>query len=156
MRRANLSSFFSTASVRRLEPLVRKTVDKLTDALQTHKHSEEPVVVSSAYSGFAIDVITDYAFARSYNLLDDQTFRRSMHSAFSKARSGMHWIRHFPWLFNVLKKLPRYGPLCRLLFQELTSDRPLAVRINQGIVALRELQLVRNRFPNDEVDLRYY
>lgn len=110
MRRANLSSFFSTASVRRLEPLVRQTVDKLTDALQTHKHSEEPVVVSSAYSGFAIDVITDYAFARSYNLLDDQTFQKSMHSAFSKARSGMHWIRHFPWLFDVLKKLPRSGP----------------------------------------------
>ncbi|KAL9614498.1 MAG: hypothetical protein Q9167_001026 [Letrouitia subvulpina] len=108
-------SFFSTASVRRLEPLVRHTVDKLTDALQTHKNSGEPVVVSSAYSGFAIDVITDYAFAQSYNLLDDQTFQKSMHSAFSKARS------------------------------ELTSARPLAVRINQGIVALRELQLELRR-----------
>ena len=107
MRRAKLSSFFSKASVRRLEPLVVKTVNKLTDVLQTHKKSGEPVVVSSAYSGFAIDVITDYCFAKSSNLLDDQTLEKSMHSSFSKARSGMHWIRHFPRLFNVLKRLPR-------------------------------------------------
>ena len=107
MRRAQLSSFFSKASVRRLEPVVVKTVNKLTDALQTHKGSLEPVVVSSAYSGFAIDVITDYCFAKSSNLLDDQTFQKSMHSAFSKARSGMHWIRHFPHLFDVLKWVPR-------------------------------------------------
>ena len=107
MRRAQLSSFFSKASVRRLEPLVGKTVDKLTDALQTHKTSGKPVLMSSAYSGFAIDVITDYCFAESYNLLDDQTFEKSMHNAFSKARSGMHWIRHFPRLFVVLKWLPR-------------------------------------------------
>ena len=107
MRRAHMSNFFSKASVQRLEPLVRKTVDKLTDALQSHKGSVEPVVVSSAYSGFAVDVITDYAFAQSYNLLDDQTFQKSMHSAFSTARAGMHWIRHFPWLFDVMKRLPR-------------------------------------------------
>lgn len=107
MRRAQMSSFFSKASVRRLEPLVGKTVDKLTDALQTHRNSGEPVLMSSAYSGFAIDVITDYCFAKSYNLLDDQTFQKSMHHAFSRARSGMHWIRHFPRLFDVLKWLPR-------------------------------------------------
>ena len=107
MRRAQLSSFFSKASVRRLEPLVVETVDKLTDALQTHKNSGEPVLMSSAFSGFAIDVITDYCFAKSYNLLDDQTFEKSMHNAFSRARSGMHWIRHFPRLFDVLKWLPR-------------------------------------------------
>ena len=107
MRRMHLSSYFSKASVRRLEPVIRDTVDKLTDALQTHKNSGEPVLVSSAYSGFAIDVITDYCFANSYNLLDDQTFHKSMHHAFSKARSGMHWIRHFPWLFEVMKLMPR-------------------------------------------------
>ena len=107
MRRAQLSSFFSKASVRRLEPVIVKTVNKLTEALQTHKNSEKPVALSSAYSGFAIDVITEYCFAKSSNLLDDQTFRKSMHSAFSKARSGMHWIRHFPRLFSVLKWLPR-------------------------------------------------
>lgn len=128
MRRAQMSSFFSKASVRRLEPLVGKTVDKLTDALQTHRNSGEPVLMSSAYSGFAIDVITDYCFAKSYNLLDDQTFQKSMHHAFSRARSGMHWIRHFPRLFDVLKWLPR----------------PVALRINQGIIALQDLQVVRS------------
>ena len=143
MRRAHMSNFFSKASVRKLEPLVRNTVDKLTDALQTHKNSGEPVVVSSAYSGFAIDVITDYCFSNSYNLLDDQTFHKSMHHAFSKARSGMHWIRHFPWLFEVLKRLPRYGPLNNNFLRILISGRPLSVRINQGIVALRDLQVVR-------------
>lgn len=87
--------------------MVRATIDRLCVALETHRDSGKPVVISSAYSGFAIDIITGYCFARSYNLLDDQTFERSYHHAFSKARSGMHWIRHFPWMFNMMKYLPQ-------------------------------------------------
>ena len=143
MRRAHMSNFFSKASVRRLEPLVRKTVDKLTDALQTHKGSKEPVVVSSAYSGFAVDVITEYAFAQSYNLLDDPTFQKSMHSAFSSARAGMHWIRHFPWLFDIMKRLPRCVPLEKRMLTILMRSRPISMQLNKGIVALRDLQVVR-------------
>lgn len=102
-----MSLFFSKASVRRLEPLVRKAVDKLTDALQTHKNSGQPVVLNSAYSAYAIDIISEYCFANCFKLLDDTTFRTSMNEAFSRSRSGLHWTAHFPWLFQILKRLPR-------------------------------------------------
>ncbi len=103
-----MSMFFSKASVRRLEPLVRKGIDKLTEALQTHKDSPQPVVLNSAYSAFAIDIISEYCFANCFNYLDDKTFETSMNEAFSKSRSGLHYTAHFPWLFQILRRLPRY------------------------------------------------
>ena len=103
-----MAKFFSQASTRRLEPVIHKTIDILTDALKTHAGSGKPVTVSSAYSGFAIDVISDYCFAKSFNVLEDTNFEHSMHAAFSKARAGMHFLRHFPWLMKIFKKLPRY------------------------------------------------
>ena len=107
MRRAPMSMFFSKASVRRLEPLVCNAVDKLTNAMQTHKNSGQPVVLNSAYSAYSIDIISEYCFANSFNMLDDHSFRTSMNEAFSKSRSGLHWTAHFPWLFQILRRLPR-------------------------------------------------
>ena len=107
IRRAPMSVFFSKASVRRLEPMVRNAVDKLTNALQTHKNSGQPIVLNSAYSAYSIDIISDYCFAKSWRLLNDQTFQTSMNEAFSKSRSGLHWTAHFPWLFQILRRLPR-------------------------------------------------
>ena len=72
MRRAKLSSFFSKASVRRLEPLVAKTVNKLTDALQTHQKSGEPVVVSRWVNGamsFCVVLLSLCALALTLDLL---------------------------------------------------------------------------------------
>ena len=106
-RRAYLTRLFSKGAVRKLETLIRDSVDKLTDALQTHKESGVPLKISNAYFAFTIDVITDYCFAKSSHQLDDHSFQKSADHAFSKAKSGTYWIRHFPWLFHVLKILPR-------------------------------------------------
>ena len=145
MRRAPMSVFFSKASVRRLEPVVRKAVDKLTDALQTHKNSGQPVVLNSAYSAYAIDIISEYCFANCFKLLDDTTFRTSMNEAFSRSRSGLHWTAHFPWLFQILRRLPRWvSPQSRII-EELIESRSLAIRINPGAVKLRDLQKVRTQ-----------
>ena len=131
-----MSMFFSEASVRRVEPLVRDTVNKLTNALSTHKGTGKPVTVTSAYSGFATDIISEYAFARNFNLLDDHTFSNTMSEAFSKGRAGLHWAAHFPILFQILIRLPKYVLLALCDCWVSDDTRFLSSKINPALVPL--------------------
>lgn len=66
LRRAAVNPFFSTASVRRLQPVIESCVDALlarfhADGLLADK---KPIDILYPFSAFTHDVINEYAFAR--------------------------------------------------------------------------------------------
>jgi cytochrome P450 len=82
MRRAALNPFFSTQSVRRLQPVVQERVDMLLHRIGEFAKSGELLMMSWAYAAFTngqfkvfevrprllnsdADVVMQYAFARS-------------------------------------------------------------------------------------------
>ncbi|KAJ6786773.1 hypothetical protein PWT90_10764 [Aphanocladium album] len=75
-RRAPLSPFFSRRSVLDLESVVWAKVRKLTDLMESQllREPSRPFDMYRAIRAFSLDVITQYAFARCWNHLDDDDF----------------------------------------------------------------------------------
>ncbi len=74
MRRGAMSTFFSKASVRRLQPVIRDLVVKLCDKLERTMKTGQPVHMVHAYSALTQDVITEYCYSECSNVLELEDF----------------------------------------------------------------------------------
>lgn len=73
-RRAAFSQFFSKASIRRLEPVLKDLVESLCDGIESGMKVGKPVNLVHAYSALTQDVITEYCFADCRNVLKMRDF----------------------------------------------------------------------------------
>ena len=73
-RRAAFSNFFSTTSVRRLQPVIQSRIDVLCERLSEKMDTGEPVNMVHAYSALTQDVITEYCFSNCRNVLEMKDF----------------------------------------------------------------------------------
>lgn len=73
-RRAPLSAFFSRASVLRLEDLVQDMARKMVNRVAAATEAGMPVDLGAATRAFSVDVITEYAFGKSWGQLDRDDF----------------------------------------------------------------------------------
>lgn len=73
-RRAAMSKMFSKESVRRLEPVMRRNLDKLLLRLRAFQESGAVVQQLPMWGAFTSDVITEYAYGFSMNWLDKDGF----------------------------------------------------------------------------------
>jgi len=105
-RRMPLNRYFSKASVTRLEPRISSYASKLCSNLKTYAGSGKPIDLAAAISCYTTDVVTEYAFARSFGCLEDLSFTYSFRGALSEMGKSVNWIKHFPVLLKVLLSLP--------------------------------------------------
>ena len=110
----------------RLAPRIKELVEKLCTRLTEFKTTEEPVNLRHAFAALAMDVITDYAFARPFNCLDEPDFAPVWPEAIDSVSEQSHLNKQFPWLL----------PLMRLV--------PLSIveKLNPHIMRLIKLQMV--------------
>lgn len=107
LRRTALNSFFSKASVTKLEPIVYSAIEKLISQLQGYAGTDRPVTMNSAFSCLTTDVVTEYAFAKSYNFLLSPSFEPNFHRAIVAGSDMGPWIKQFPWLLTLMNRLPQ-------------------------------------------------
>ncbi|KAK1976428.1 oxoglutarate/iron-dependent oxygenase [Colletotrichum cereale] len=107
LRRGALNRFFSKASVNKLEPIIHNAIDKLISQLQTHEGSGKPVTMTMAFSCMTTDVVTEYAFAKSYDFLGSPTFEPNFHRAIIAGTDMGSWFKQFPWLVTWMNRLPQ-------------------------------------------------
>jgi hypothetical protein len=107
MRRAPLNKFFSKASVTRLEPLIQTSIKKLINRLKKFQDAEKPVAISLAFGCLTNDVVCEYAFARSENLIETSLdFHTDIHDAMVNVSEIGHALKQFPWLIASMKHIP--------------------------------------------------
>ena len=106
MRRSAFAPFFSKQSVRRLEPLIQSSVNKLCSKLKNRQSTEDSVNILHAYSALTADIITTYCFTKLYDLLDLPTFGRELYSTILGTSEGSHLLQQCAWLFSVMNYLP--------------------------------------------------
>lgn len=70
IKRARLSPFFSKKKVLELEDSVQKKAEKLCALLPEKFSIGETVDPHHGFRALSVDIITDYAFNRCYDLLD--------------------------------------------------------------------------------------
>ncbi|KAJ6092288.1 cytochrome P450 [Penicillium canescens] len=109
LRRSALNRFFSKASVTKLEPIIHRAIEKLCEQLQGHAGSAYPVTMTMAFSCMTTDVVTEYAFAKSYNFLNSPTFEPNFHRAIIAGSDMGPWIKQFPWLVTLMNTLPQWA-----------------------------------------------
>jgi cytochrome P450 len=106
MRRKPENNFFSKRSIVALEPLIYQHVDKLCDRLGQFRSSGQPLTVNHAMLCFTGDVVSDYVFGGSWDLLKSPDFAPWMLSANKKTGELSHTMKQWPWLVHILNVVP--------------------------------------------------
>ncbi|KAL4804399.1 cytochrome P450 [Aspergillus unguis] len=106
--RSNMNPYFSTARVRKQEPLIQGLVDKLCARLLELKGSDTPVNLQYALTCFTTDVVSDYTMGTGLHYLDEPDFLPDWtNTIVGSAKSGVY-IKAFPWLGLVFRLMPQW------------------------------------------------
>ncbi|MCJ1438149.1 hypothetical protein MMC27_007536 [Xylographa pallens] len=105
-RRGALAPFFSRQSTLALEPMIHEKVEKTCSRLDEYKKSGAPMDLRLLFSCMTTDIITDYAFPHSFNLLETPDLSPAWRKTFSQGLRNFHWFEHFPILWKLLRSIP--------------------------------------------------
>lgn len=107
LRRNQLSSFFSKASIRTLEPLITGKIDRLCSRLEEASGTKKVLSLTHAFVALTLDIISRVCFGSSYGCLELEDFAQDWYRQMvSESRTG-NLVRHFPWIFQVTALVPR-------------------------------------------------
>jgi cytochrome P450 len=104
-RKQALASFFSKASVLRLEPLIQDKVNNLRDRLFEFKGRQEAVNISDVFSAFSGDVIGSYVFGIEYGFLQNRRFAPEWRNTMTELSRSTHLMKQFGWMYPVIKRV---------------------------------------------------
>lgn len=127
MRRAALNPFFSTASVRRLQPMIEERLNKLMGRFAEFQESGEPMTVSLAYAAFTNDVVMEYAFGRCDHRIEAKDFDPSFHDASIVGSTMGHMTKQLTWVLPLMQTLPDWVTI------KLNSDMASYVKLQKDI-----------------------
>ena len=97
-RRAAMSKMFSKESVRRLEPVMRRNLDKLLVRLREFQADGREISLLPMFGAFTNDVISEYAYGFSLNHLQGPEFNKSF---FDMVSLSLPWYKLFFFVFSV-------------------------------------------------------
>lgn len=107
-RRNALGSFFSSASVRRMEPSLRDHAERMLARLHDLGRRQEVVALHYMMIACASDVITLHAFGDSFRFLDQPDFGQSYFDASGILLDMTHVFGAFPWLAALAVSTPAW------------------------------------------------
>ena len=106
LRRAALSPFFSQAKVTQLQGVITNKIEKLCGILSQHQASGNPANMHNLYRAMTVEIITEYAFAESWNTLDKLDEGVQWFDMIRGSSEAAAFVRQFGWVMNLMKKLP--------------------------------------------------
>ena len=106
LRRNAITPFFSTASLRKLEPLIQDNISRLLAVFRRYQSTGEVLPIRPAFSALTSDVITEYCFGISENYIEAKDFNALVLETTDKLTDNMHVTVQWPWLPVLLNKLP--------------------------------------------------
>lgn len=106
-RRNAVAGFFSTASIRQLEPIIQATMSRLLERLEeTAQAGSPPVPVHYIFKACTSDVIKKYAFGESFAFMERADFGKSYFDATDMFFGLNHIMIFFPWFATLMQKTP--------------------------------------------------
>ncbi|CZT46526.1 related to trichodiene oxygenase cytochrome P450 [Rhynchosporium secalis] len=134
-RRAPLNPFFSKKNVRKLEPVLQRTLQKVLERLDRSSKSGEVMVTNTLYSAATSDIISDHCFGESSNNLDKEDLSKPYFSAFHDAGKGFHFITWNPWFVPTIEALPQW--VVALLIPQLEIFLQLMQDLNRRLTNVK-------------------
>jgi cytochrome P450 len=106
LRRNAIAPFFSTASLRKLEPTIQDNVSRLIAVFRRFQKTGEVLRIRPAFSALTSDIIAEYCFGVSENYIDAPDFNVLVLEITDQLTNNMHVTVQWPWLPVLLNKLP--------------------------------------------------
>lgn len=108
IRRKAQQTYFTLDSVARFDPELDRITSKLVSRLREFSGTSQPANLSNAFRSLATDVVTDYAFHKSYDLLDSPDFAAAFQRTIRDFPEIGLWHRHFGLILDILDLMPRW------------------------------------------------
>lgn len=106
-RRSAIAPFFSKQKIHSIIPYISAKAHRLCDRLEReYKNQNKPLVLNHAFAAFSFDIITYYAFARSFEYMEMPGFHGPFTDAAKELANTLHIMGHFPWLLAMLQAIP--------------------------------------------------
>ncbi|KAI1442048.1 cytochrome P450 CYP682H1 [Annulohypoxylon stygium] len=120
-RRNALNSFFSVASVRRLEPIMKEYMGKLISRMEQAGKTGEILQMHHLFKACASDVITVYAFGVCFGFMDTPDFGRAFFESTDVFFLLTHIFGLVPWLVGYVQTVPTW--MIKTFFPSLSELR---------------------------------
>jgi len=108
IRRSPQNPYFTVAEVQKFEPEIEHIVGILCSRLEEAKKTGQHVNISNATKSLATDVVTEFAFHKSYNLLSEPEFAADNHAMTRTFAQVATWHRHFGFILQLFEAMPRW------------------------------------------------
>ena len=131
-RRSAMGPFFSRQKVLELEHVVQSKAQTLRKRVQEVWATGQAADVFYAYRAFSIDVISGYAFDRSWNLLEKADYGSEFFNSTTVIGPARWFFGAFPFLEVMIRRLPLW--LTRYLSETLAQVRDTSCRSRQRSV----------------------
>ncbi|KAK3680501.1 putative benzoate 4-monooxygenase cytochrome P450 [Podospora appendiculata] len=106
---------FSTASVRRLQPVIEERLDRLLERFAEFQETGETMA---------------YAFARCEHRIEDKDFDLSFHDASMMGSALGQFMKQFPWVITLMQALPDWVAV--LLNKDMALLRQASTRLTSN------------------------
>ena len=110
LRRAAINPFFSTQSVRNLQPVIEERVDALLTRLHADGKSpdKKPIDILYPFSAFTNDVINEYSFAKCDHLVEDPSYGKPVTDCLLTGTHYGKYIQHYEIILILINLLPEF------------------------------------------------
>lgn len=108
LRRNSINGFFSNASIRRVEPIIREKLGKMLARWADGAAGREGKVlrVHTVFKAYASDIITTYAFGDCFHFLDEDDWGEAYFASTEIYFKLNHAFAHIPYLSRLVNYLP--------------------------------------------------
>lgn len=106
LRRAPLAPSFSKKSVFDISGMLQEKIDVLCARIRGCQAQHEPVPLGLGYVALTVDIISSYALGDCFQLLKRKDFGVEYHHSIIGLVQSNHFIKHFPWIYEIMRKLP--------------------------------------------------
>ncbi|KAI9795739.1 MAG: hypothetical protein M1833_006832 [Piccolia ochrophora] len=106
LRRAPLNPFFSVRMISSVEHIICERAIKLESVVAGYKGKGQPLNFTHASVAYAGDVVSAYAFAQSYDMLESPKLGADWYEIFEGFGRMTHIFPQFGWVYPLMKSLP--------------------------------------------------
>ena len=107
-RRNGLNSFFSVASIRRLEPIIQERIAKMMWRLEVEAAAGADVQLHRVFKACASDVITTYGLGDSLDFLSMPDYGQAWFASTDFFFYLTHVFAVFPWFVQLVQFAPSW------------------------------------------------
>ena len=128
IRRGATGHYFSKSSLVRLEPGIQSVIDNMLSKLRGLQGTGKVTNLLDLYACVTVDIISQYAYAKSFGFLEDPKFHPEWHHMLMDVSQNGHLVKQCPWMLPLMMGMPLWlvklsNPLMYslIMFQEVCN-----------------------------------